>query len=100
MAASGSLDDGDLNANPSGTLRGVHGSIGLGDQMLTPDTKRIARGDPDAAGQIDRRPESFHTNVRDPIADAFRDRVRRRDVGAAEDDDKLLAAIAPDDIRL
>jgi hypothetical protein len=68
--------------------------------VLPPDAERIARRHSNATRELDRRPETFDTHIRYPVADALRDRMRSGDVRAAEDDDKLFAAIAPDDIRL
>ncbi len=44
--------------------------------------------------------ESAHAHVGDALQNALRDGSRRRRIGAAQDHDKLFAAVAADDIRL
>jgi len=78
----------------------VDGRIGLCEQRFAPDSERVARGDADAARHIDRFAESADAYLRDAFHDALRNGSRRGGIGAAQDHDKLFAAVAADDIGL
>ncbi len=56
--------------------------------------------DSDATRQLDRGPEPLDTYIRHPAPDPLRDGMSCCDIRAAEDDDKLLAAIPSDHIRM
>ncbi len=94
------LDDGHLYSVAPRPFRRVYRGIGLRYEVLPPDAERIARRHSDAARQSDRRPEAIDAYLGNPVPDALRDWMRGRDIRAAEDDDKLLTPVAPDDIGM
>src|SRR5690349_4933127 len=98
--SSGRERRGELHTVAAGALCGVLRMIRVSEQMLSPDPERIARGDADAAGEIDGRTVALDAYLRHSPADAFRDGVGGRSVGAVENHHELFPTVAPDDIRL
>src|SRR5688572_8871872 len=68
--------------------------------MFPPRAESIAGGNADAAGQANGWAVAVDPHLGNAIQDPLRDRTRGGRIGAAEDDEELLATVASDDIRL
>jgi hypothetical protein len=53
---------GHLHLIASAPLSNINGCVRLRDEMFAPDSERVAGGDTDAAGQVNRPAESVHTH--------------------------------------
>src|SRR5215831_21027528 len=72
---------------------GVLSGVGMGDEVLPPDSESVARGDPDTAGEVDGSAEPGDAHLRDAAADTLGDRVRCGRVCAAQDHDEFFTAV-------
>src|SRR6516164_11082929 len=74
---------GELHLVAARAFGGVLRGVGMRDEMLPPDSESVARGDPDAAGEMDGGAEPRDAHFRHTAADSLGDRLRGGCVRAA-----------------